>query len=477
MATVFLSLLLALLPTLAPALHFGDPHFFSHDAAKALHHNLSALVDSGDINGAYVIGSKDGEVVLKEVIGYQQQGSHPFFRLFSMTKPVTAIVALQLIEEGKMGLDDEIATYLPELAHLSVYDGIAAWMEEEMTEFEQAPNSNRSSSKKSGSSTPKPHRQHHHRKGFFSHPATKNATIRQLLTHTAGFAYGDNIGHPVDNAYDEAMLADYYAHDEFDFLAELADIPLLTEPGTEFHYSLGFDVLGVLVSRVGGRPLDVLMKERVFEALGMKESGFSIPMDKMWRMAPMKVDEDLGTGLGGDMAGLRAMEDPPFKSGGGGLMSTAQDYLKLAHMLLNGGRSEGGVQVLGEESVRMMTMNQLLDEQLPYHLTSFPDYEGSGFGFGVMVIGEGEVSLSNPLGEVSWAGMASNSWWISPRHGTALVAMTQHLPYNNAMQDMVKPFFYAPFLAAGTETEVGKKKEKEEEEEGGKKKSLRGGKA
>lgn len=424
---------------------------------------MSTLVDSGDINGAYVIGSKDGEIVLKEVVGYQQQGSNPFFRLFSMTKPVTAIVALQLIEEGKMGLDDEIATYLPELAHLSVYDGVAAWMEEEMTELDQqAPSSN--TSKSSSSSKPKPHRQHHHRKGFLSHPATKNATIRQLLTHTAGFAYGDNIGHPVDDAYDEAMLADYYAHDEFDFLGELADIPLLTEPGTEFHYSLGFDVLGVLVSRVGGRPLDVLMKERVFKPLGMKESGFSISMEKMWRMAPMKVDEDLGTGLGGDVAGLRAMEDPPFKSGGGGLMSTAQDYLKVAHMLLNGGRSEGGVQVLGEESVRMMTTNQLLPEHLPYHLTSFPDYEGSGFGFGVMVIGEGEVSLSSPLGEVSWAGMASNSWWISPRHGTALVAMTQHLPYNMAMQEAVKPFFYAPFLAE--ETEVGKKKEE--------KKSLRG---
>jgi len=455
MATLFLSLLLALLPSLAPALHFGDPHYFSHDATTALHRNLSTLVDSGDINGAYVMGSKDGEIVLKEVVGYQQQGSSPFFRLFSMTKPVTAIVALQLVEEGKMGLDDEIAKYLPELAHLSVYDGVAAWMEEEMTELEQLSNSN-SSSSKSSSSKPEPHRQHHHREGFLSHPATKNATIRQLLTHSAGFAYGDNVGHPVDDAYDEAMLADYYTHDEFDFLGELADIPLLTEPGTEFHYSLGFDVLGVLLSRVGGKGLDVLMKERVFKPLGMKESGFSIPMDKMWRMAPMKVDEDLGTGLGGDVAGLRAMEDPPFKSGGGGLMSTAQDYLKVAHMLLEGGRSEEGVQVLGEESVRMMTTNQLLPAQLPYHLTSFPDYEGSGFGFGVMVIGEGEVSLSSPLGEVSWAGMASNSWWISPRHGTALVAMTQHLPYDSAMQEMVKPFFYAPFLAA--ETEVGKKK-------------------
>ncbi len=429
------------------------------------------LVDKGDINGAYIMGSKDGEIILRQAVGYKRQGPHPLFRLFSMTKPVTAVLALQLVEEGKMGLDDEIAEYLPELAHLRVYDGLSALMEEEMTELASLLGRNSSSSDSSSNNNSSKPEHHYHRQNFLSHPATKNATIRQLLTHTAGFAYGDNVSHPIDQAYDEAMLVDFYDHSEFDFLQELASIPLLSEPGTEFHYSLGFDVLGVLVSRVGGKPLDVLMKERVFEPLGMKETGFSIPMNKMWRMAHMKIQGELGTGFVGDMAGLRAMEDPSFKSGGGGLISTAQDYLKLAHMLLNGGRNASGVQVLGEESVRAMTTNQLLPSQLPYHMTSFPDYEGSGFGFGVMVIGEGEVSLSSPRGEVSWAGMASNSWWISPSHGTALVAMTQHLPYDSAMGEVVKPFFYAPFLAA--ETEMGKKQNKGEDD-GKNKKSLRG---
>ncbi len=179
----------------------------------------------------------------------------------------------------------------------------------------------------------------------------------------------------MDDAYDEALLADYYQHDEFSFLTALADIPLLTEPGTEFHYSLGFDVLGVLLARAGGKPLDQLMKEEIFEPLNMRETGFFIPVEKLWRMAPMKADEDFGSGLATDVGAVDATEDPPFKSGGGGLMSTASDYLKIAQLLLNKGELNG-VRLLSTESVESMTSNQLKEEHLPYHLTSFPDYEG-----------------------------------------------------------------------------------------------------
>lgn len=138
----------------------------------------------------------------------------------------------------------------------------------------------------------------------------------------------------------------------------------------------------------------------------------------------MKTDEDFGTGLLADVAGVRSQEDPPFKSGGGGLMGTAQDYLKIAQLLLNKGEYNG-TRLLSAASVEMMTSNQLPQNLLPYHLTSFPGYNGSAFGFGVMVIDTPEVTLSSPKNEVSWAGMASNSWWISPRHQTALLALTQ----------------------------------------------------
>jgi CubicO group peptidase (beta-lactamase class C family) len=457
----------------ASALHVSNPTYFSHEDTKTLHQNLSSLVDAGRFDGAYIVGSKSGKVVLKEVVGYHHQGSHPFFRLFSMTKPITAVLTLQLAEEGKLSLDDEIAMYLPELAHLTVYDGVTDFFGQagpwgslqNVTTPTDRSSAQKDSAEANFRATSKADSELlARRQGFLSHPATRNATIRELLTHTAGFAYGDNLGHPVDDAYDEALLTDFYGHTEIDFLRTLADIPLLTEPGTEFHYSLGFDVLGVLLGRVGKKPLDVLMKEKVFELLSMHETGFFIPMKKLWRLAPMKVAEDM-EGLGAKLTELSATEDPPFKSGGGGLISTAQDYLKFANMLLRKGKSKEGRQVLGEKSVEAMTSNQLLPHQLPYHMAGFPDFEGSGFGYGVMVVGDGEVSPSSPLGEVSWAGLASNSWWISPQQDTALVAMTQVIPFDRTLEDLVKPFFYKPFLHEGNQ---------KEEEKGGGSRSLRG---
>lgn len=305
----------------------ADPTVFAPEALQRFDAAIRALAGNGTINGARVLGAQNGRVVLDYTAGYeaarQQAGGvgEPWFRLFSMTKPVTAALALILAEEGVLSLDDEFAKYVPELGNLTVYDGLAEFVVEEEEDGKKT--GKKKSTKKQG--------------GFLSHSAPRNATVRELLTHTAGFAYGDNMNHPVDEAYDRAMLQNFYQHTTESFLRvrlcvdfgspcpsapphstysihtyspthppttkqELRGIPLLTEPGTEFHYSLGFDVLGIVLARAAKQPLQKLMREKIFLPLGMKHTGFHLPPSKPALLAPMAEEEDFGTGLFNDIA-------------------------------------------------------------------------------------------------------------------------------------------------------------------------------
>lgn len=312
----------------------ADAALFPRAALKRFDADIKALAGNGTINGARVLGAQDGKIILDYTAGYdaaKAAGGEPWFRLFSMTKPVTAALALILAEEGVLSLDDEFARYVPELGNLTVYEGLAEFVLQEEEEED---------GKKKGKQA-----------GFLSRPAHRNATVRELLTHTAGFAYGDNMNHPVDEAYDRAMLQNFYQHTTESFLRvcltvcvcgcvfgwlgrggrpttapayhfitpthhnhnnnhhhthtkkqELRNIPLLTEPGSEFHYSLGFDVLGVVLARAAGKSLQQLMREKIFLPLGMKRTGFHLPAHKPGLLAPMAEEEDFGTGLFNDIA-------------------------------------------------------------------------------------------------------------------------------------------------------------------------------
>lgn len=189
----------------------GDAALFPSAALKTFDRQVRELVANESVNGARVLGAQAGRVILDYSLGYHEE-EEPWFRLFSMTKPVTAVLTLALAEEGVLSLDDEFAMYVPELGNLRVYDGIEELLVEEEEEL-LAGGDGRDGVARHGDKKQK------RRRPFLSHPAPRNATIRELLTHTAGFAYGDNVGHhPVDDAYDTAFLQDFYRHTEKTFL-------------------------------------------------------------------------------------------------------------------------------------------------------------------------------------------------------------------------------------------------------------------
>lgn len=200
----------------------ADAALFPSAALKGFDREIRALMANKSLNGARVLGAQKGRIVLDYSLGYDgaaAAGGEPWFRLFSMTKPVTAALTLVLAEEGVLSLDDEFAKYIPELGNLTVYDGIEEFLaeeEEELVEEAEGP-------------LPRKRKQKQKKKpGFLAHPAPRNATIRELLTHTAGFAYGDNVGKsPVDDAYDSAVLQDFYRHTEESFLRVRACPPLV----------------------------------------------------------------------------------------------------------------------------------------------------------------------------------------------------------------------------------------------------------
>ncbi len=183
-----------------PSSHMkGDPALFPPAALRAFDADIHALVVNKSVNGARILGAQQGKVVLNYSLGYEAAaaaGGEPWFRLFSMTKPVTAALTLIMAEEGLLSLDDEFAMYVPELGNLTVYDGLGEFLVEEGRDGKQQ----------------------RQPQALLSRPAPRNATIRELLTHTAGFAYGDNMQHPVDESYDRAMLQDFYRHTEASFL-------------------------------------------------------------------------------------------------------------------------------------------------------------------------------------------------------------------------------------------------------------------
>jgi len=258
------------------------------------------------------------------------------------------------------------------------------------------------------------------------------------LRHTSGLTYGFFGVTAVDAAYrDQGVLTP--DHDLAEMIRRLARIPLLHQPGTQFNYSVSVDVLGRLVEVVSGKTLDQFFQERIFAPLEMKDSGFWVPAEKLGRLAT-----NYGPGQGGK---LRVVDDPKTStyrgkpallSGGGGLASTARDYLRFCQMVLNGGEL-GGKRLLKKETVAQMTQNQLPDEATPIRMGALKmDGVGFGLGFSVRVAAAG----SGVVGEYGWGGAASTHFWISPAHDLIVVALEQYMPFTPRLADVVRPIVY-----------------------------------
>lgn len=350
-------------------------------------------IDSGKHVGFVSMVARHGKIVHFEASGKMGLDNDApirkdtLFRIYSMTKPVTTVAAMMLYEEGRFQLSDPISKYMPEFKDLQVFN-------------------------ENG-----------------KQPAQSEITVEQLMTHTAGFSYGfDNI-HPVNKLYNSNAL--FTATDLTEFTQRLAKLPLRFEPGTRYYYSVATDVLGALVERVSGQTLDAFFQQRIFAPLGMTDTFFSVPAEKLDRLATNHVWDYANNEIAlVPPERRRSYKNVSLFSGGGGLVSTAMDYMRFCEMLRAGG-SYNGARLLGPKTVQYMSMNQLSDQVRNEGADEYPAmhlYPGQSFGLGFGVItNPGLSQVVSSKGEYSWGGAADTKFWIDPEEDLVAILMTQLL--------------------------------------------------
>ena len=382
-----------------PDQHGVDPSRLAH-----LDAHLRRYVDSDCLAGWQLVISRDGRRIHSAAYGRRDKEAglpvepDTLWRIYSMTKPITAIVAMQLFEEGAFSLQDEVAKYLPAFADVQVYvDG-------------------------------PPDRPQ-------TRPVVEPMRIWHLLTHTSGLTYGFTRSSPVDEIY-LAHGSDLTQPARLD-LASLCDLwaslPLLFDPGTSWNYSVSTDVLGRVIEVITGKPLDVAMTERIFAPLGMTQTRWWVDSDDADRLAALYAPDPVtGRATRFDELGAAALARPDWLSGGGGLITTAGDYDRFLRMLASGG-SWAGTQLVSARTLRFMTSNHLPGgarlADLARGMFAETAYEGMGFGLGFGVLVD-PIAYKIPAsaGEFNWGGVASTSFWVDPAEALTLAFYTQLLP-------------------------------------------------
>ena len=357
--------------------------------------SIAQAVDAGLLSGAVTLVWQHGEVLQVNAIGHRDiEAGLPMtrdtiFRIASMTKPVTVVAALALADEGKLRLSDPISRWVPEMAEMRVLADPA------------------------GSLTD-------------TTPADRPITVEDLMTHRSGLAYSFSVAGPISKAYAHVSLR----QDQDHWLAEVADLPLVHQPGERLTYGHSTEVLGIVVSRIEGKPLHTVLDERIFAPLGMTDTGFFISPEKRPRAATMyRLDAD--TGLRNDAMGPIPVREPRFCQGGASLVSTVDDYLTFARMLLNGG-TVNGVRVLSEESVAAMRSDRLTEEQKRQPFLGAPFWIGRGFGLNLSVITDparsGPLFGPGGLGTFSWPGAYGTWWQADPANDLVVIYLIQNYP-------------------------------------------------
>jgi len=366
-------------------------------------------VDSGYLPGMLTYIYRKGHLVHTGMCGDMdlERGKpmreDAIFRIYSMSKPITAVALMMLVEEGLIGLDDEVTAHIPAWKNLGVY---ASGMPSLLAD---APPS------------------------FLTTPPQRPMKVVDLATHTSGLTYGFMMRTAVDAAYRKAKVTDRQTPGGLpEMIDQLAQIPLDFSPGTAWNYSVSIDVLGYLVEKLSGMSFGEFLRTRLFEPLGMNDTAFCVPSDKTDRFTSCYQPEAGGSGLKlQDDARESTYATPPLlESGGGGLVSTAHDYLRFCRMMLNGGTLDG-VQILSPKTVALFSLNYLPDGREIVDM-SFPgmfsesDYAGVGFSLGCGVnVDVAKTRLPGSLGTYSWGGAAATAFWIDPKEELAIVFMTQ----------------------------------------------------
>jgi CubicO group peptidase (beta-lactamase class C family) len=358
---------------------------------------LRSVIDSGDLSGAVTLIWRKGEIAQVNVLGQRDIArSAPMerdtlFRIASMTKPVTSVAALMLMEEGRLALADPITKWAPEFADMRVLTSPMGPIED-------------------------------------TYPSPRDITIEDLLTHRAGLAYGFTSIGPIAHAHQKA-LGDVLNTDTGPdaWMQALASLPLSYPPGERFHYSHATDVLGFIVGRIAGGSFRDFLIERILAPLAMTDTDFYIPPAKRDREAVVyRLDEESGRL---EPVPFRQYDAPPaFCGGGGGLVSTADDYLRFARMLLGQGEVDG-VRLLKAEAVRLMTTNRLTPPQREITFMGMPFWAGQGFGLGLSVITDPEKQAwmgAGSKGAFGWPGAFGTWWQADPAQDMVILYMIQN---------------------------------------------------
>jgi CubicO group peptidase (beta-lactamase class C family) len=377
-------------------------------------HLKQRYIDTGRFPGTQLLVYRRGKVVHRASQGFADLEREvpvkddTIYRIYSMTKPITSVAFMMLFEEGKVALDDPVHKYIPEWKNLGVFVAGTA-------------------------------------PAFLTRPPSRPMLIVDLLRHTSGLTYGFQQRSNVDAAYRTAKIGEVEKAGTLETMIEgLGRIPLEFSPGEAFNYSVSTDVIGYLISKISGMPFEQFLKQRIFDPLGMNDTGFSVPADKAHRLAACysadatsgmtfhATDRKPALTLQDDPVTSSFLSPPSLISGGGGLCSTTADYLTFCRALLNRGEL-GGVRLLGPKTLALMTSNHLPGgrtlPEMSRSLFSEATYEGIGFGLGFAVTLEpAKTLILGTAGEYNWGGAATTSFWIDPAEELITIFMTQVLP-------------------------------------------------
>lgn len=363
---------------------------------------MKGWVDGGKLPGMVVGIMRRDELAFAESYGRSDvERNKPMrpdtiFRIYSMTKPLTSTAIMMLYEEGRFQLDDPISKFIPAFRNSRVFAGGSRGKIETV-------------------------------------PAERDITFRDLLTHTSGLTYGFMESNPVDALYRSKNGVDFQTATTSlkDLVEKLATFPLIAQPGKAWNYSVATDVLGYLVEVISGQPFEDFLVEKVIKPLGMVDTDFYVPQSKHDRFAA-----NYTAGPGGkldlidDPAKSRYLNPRTVNSGGGGLVSTASDYLRFCKFMLNEGELDG-VRLLGRKTVELMTSNHLKGDMADMGMPRFSEstYYGIGFGLGFSVtLDPAKAQILGSPGEYAWGGAASTAFWCDPAEEMAVVLLTQLMP-------------------------------------------------
>ncbi|MCZ6617390.1 MAG: serine hydrolase [Gammaproteobacteria bacterium] len=436
------TLLLCAVPALAQKLATTSPQRVGLDEERLerISVHMDQAVEDGIMVGGLGMIARKGRIAYSKAWGMKDREAgipmsiDTIFRIYSMSKPITGVALMTLYEEGRFFLSDPVAKYIPELANLQVAVSTADGNQTRIVSDGARSRTIGEGDKGQTGQTRAPARQ---------------PTIRDLLIHTAGFTYGFFGNTEVDQQYRAANLL--FEHPNLqDFVQKLGLMPLQYEPGTRWHYSVSVDVQGRLVEVLSGMRFGEYLEERIFEPLEMVDTSFVVPTEKLPRLAQLYSPKGLSQNadafreritstelvVAAESVSEWYMEGATFEGGGGGLVSTAEDYLRFSQMMLNGGELHGK-RILSRKTVELMTTNHLGEIPMGF------GRNGVGFGLGFAIaLNQGDIGETGSVGEYSWGGAAGTRFWIDPAEELIGIFMVQSLPHRTRLAGEFKVLTY-----------------------------------